>query len=186
MTDRMPPMPDAEMTDAQREAVQDYKDTRKTDEFEGPFVPLLRSPELLRHAQRVGEYLRYRSALPPRLSELAILVTARHWSQSYEWGIHAPIAAKAGVSAAVIEAIEQGDTPTDLDEDQMALYGLCRELLDTRQVSEPTYALAFDRFGERGVIDLVGILGYYSLLAMTMNATRTALSPGMQELPKFR
>ncbi len=185
MTDRMPPIPDAELTDAQREAKQDYKDTRKTDEFEGPFVPLLRSPELLRHAQRVGEYLRYRSALPPRLSELAILVTARHWSQSYEWGIHAPIAAKAGVPAAVIEAIEQGDTPTDLDEEQTALYSLCRELLETRQVSDPTYARALDRFGEQGVIDLVGILGYYSLLAMTMSTTRTAIRDDMTPLPSI-
>lgn len=185
MTDRMPPIPDAEMTPAQRDAVADFKQTRNTDEFEGPFVPLLRSPELLRTAQRVGEYLRYRSALPPRLSELAILITARHWSQSYEWGIHAPIAAKAGIAPAVIDALADGQPPEGLDDDQQTLSELCQELLDTRRVSDATYDRAVARLGEQGVVDLVGILGYYSLLAMTMNTARTPIRADMTPLETF-
>ena len=97
-TDRMPPLSDADMTAEQRQAVAAYATTRKTAVFEGPFVPLLRSPELLDHVQRVGEYLRYRNALPRRLSELAILIAARHWSQQFEWNIHAADAATAGLA----------------------------------------------------------------------------------------
>ncbi len=183
--DRMPPIPDAEMTPDQRDAVADFKRTRNTDEFEGPFVPLLRSPELLRTAQRVGEYLRYRSALPPRLSELAILVTARHWNQSYEWGIHAPIAAGAGIATSIIDAVSDGKHPEELDDDQAALYALCQELLDTRRVSDGAYDRAVACLGEHGVVDLVGILGYYSLLAMTMNTARTPIRADMTPLEPF-
>ena len=186
-TDRMPPLSDAEMTAEQREAIADFKQTRGTLEFHGPFVPLLRSPELLRNAQRVGEYLRYRSALPQHLRELAILVTARHWYQRYEWGIHAPIAAEAGVSGAIIAAVADGRRPAEMASDQATLHDFCVELLRNQSVSDPTYKAAVRHFTEHGVVDLVGILGYYSLLAMVMNTARTALpetmSPSLQPLP---
>ena len=185
-TDRMPPISDIEMTAEQRDAVADFQRTRNTLKFHGPFVPLLRSPELLSKTQQVGEYLRYRSALPPHLSEMAILITAQHWRQRYEWGLHAPIAAKVGVSEGIITAVAQGRRPAGMAANQTALHDFCVELLRTQSVSDPTYEATVEHFTERGVVDLVGILGYYSLLAMVMNTTRTALPESMvQALEPF-
>ena len=177
--DRMPPIPDAKMTEAQAAAVAEFKQTRNTDRFSGPFVPLLRSPELLRRAHRVGQYVRYQSALSPRLSELAILITARHWCQGYEWSIHSAIAADAGIAATVIDAIAEGRRPPDMADDETALYDFCLELLRNQSVSNPTYERAVALFDQKGAIDLVGILGYYSLLAMVMNTARTPMGEGM-------
>ena len=178
-TNRMPPISDADMTAAQRQAVADYASTRKTAVFEGPFVPLLRSPELLDRVQRVGEYLRYRNALPRRLSEMAILIAARHWSQQFEWNIHVADAATAGLADAVIDAIADGRRPATLVEDEAVVYDFCLELLHNQSVSDVTYSRAVALSGEQGVIDLVGILGYYSLLAMVMNTARTPIRDGM-------
>ena len=178
--DRMPPIPDAEMSAAQTAAVADFKQTRNTTTFEGPFVPLLRSPELLRRTQRMGEHLRYHSALPRHLSEMAILIVARHWCQRFEWGVHAADAAKAGLAPGVIAAIAEGRRPAGMADDETALYDFCQELLRNQCVSDTTYARAVALFEERGVIDLVGILGYYSLLAMVMNTVRTPLPDGME------
>src|SRR2546423_8987061 len=110
VADRLPPLPDAALTDAQRAAAAAIVAGPRGGLY-GPFVPLLRSPELMEHAQRLGEYLRYRSAIGTHLSELAILMVARHWSQAVEWAIHAPIAARAGLAPALIEAIRRGTTP---------------------------------------------------------------------------
>ena len=178
--DRMPPIPDTEMTAEQTAAVADFKQTRNTDRVSGPFVPLLRSPELLSRVHRVGEYVRYRSALPPRLSELAILITARHWCQGYEWNIHSVIAAQAGLDAAIIAAIAQGRRPPEMADDEAALYDFCLELLRNQSVSDPTYEQVVALFDQKGVIDLVGIVGYYSLLAMVMNTACTPLREGME------
>ena len=115
LADRMPPIAFADMTAEQRAAVVDFKQTRNTSSFEGPFIPLLRSPELLGRVQVVGQYLRYRSALPRRLSELAILVTARHWGQQFEWHVHSADAAAVGLSSTIIEAIAEGRRPPDMD-----------------------------------------------------------------------
>ncbi|MDP6579268.1 MAG: carboxymuconolactone decarboxylase family protein [Vicinamibacterales bacterium] len=167
------------MTKEQAAAVADFKATRNTTEFEGPFVPLLRSPELLRRAQRVGEYVRYHCALPSRLSEMAILIAARHWCQQYEWNVHAATATEAGLTAAVIDAIAEGRRPTDMAEDETALHDFCLELLRNQCVSDATYARAVALFDEQGVIDAIGILGYYQLLAMVMNTARTPLGAGM-------
>ncbi len=181
LADRMPPIAFADMTAEQRAAVVDFKQTRNTSSFEGPFIPLLRSPELLGRVQVVGQYLRYRSALPRRLSELAILVTARHWGQQFEWHVHSADAAAVGLSSTIIEAIAEGRRPPDMDEDEAALYDFCQELLHNRSVSDPTYARGVERFGEQGVIDTVGLLGYYSLLAMVLNTARTPIREGMRE-----
>ena len=177
--DRMPPIPAAEMTEAQAAAVADFKQTRNTPHLRGPFVPLLRSPELLSRAQRVGEYLRFHSALPPRLSEMVTLIAARHWCQQYEWTIHSTIAREAGVAAGVIDAIAEGRRPVEMADDEAALHDFCLELLQHQCISDTTYARAVALFEERGVIDTVGILGYYSLLAMVMNTARTPLRKGM-------
>lgn len=142
-----------------------------------PFVPLLRSPELMDHAQKMGEYLRYRSRLALRLSEFGILLTARYWTQQVEWAIHAPIALQEGISPAAVEAIRVGRQPLSLPEDEAAIYRFCTELQQHHGVSDATWAEATLLFGEDGVVDLIGITGYYSFLSMVMNAGRTAVPP---------
>ena len=180
-TDRMPPIAFAEMTARQRAAVADFKLTRNTSEFDGPFIPLLRSPELLGRVHVVGQYLRFRSALPRRLSELAILITARHWGQQFEWDVHSTDATAVGVSSTIIDAVAEGRRPPGMAEDEAALHDFCQELLHNRRVSDPTYARGVELFGEQGVIDTVGLLGYYSLLGMVLNTARTPLREGRRE-----
>jgi len=133
----------------------------------------------------MGEYLRYRSALGLRLSELAILITARQWSQQVEWTIHVPIAEPEGVSAATIAAIAEGRQPQGLPEDEAVLYAFSMELHQNRSVSDETWASATRLFGERGVMDLIGINGYYTLLSMVMNAARTAVPASKAKLPSM-
>ena len=184
--DRMPPLSENRMTPEQRAAVDEFKAARNTDRFGGPFMALLRSPEMMNRARNVGDYVRFRSALPPRLSEFVILLTARHWTQNYEWYVHAPIALREGLDAAVIEAVADGRRPPDLADDEAAVYDFCMELLRTHGVSDPTYARMVSHLGEKGVIDAIGILGYYQLLAMVMNTARTPLPDGVEPgLPAF-
>ena len=136
----------------------------------GPFIPLLKSPELLSRVSALGEYLRYRSALAPRLSELAILITAANWKQQFEWDIHAPIALQAGIPQTVLDAVWAGEQPAGLEPDQMALYDLATELHRDRRLSEATHARAQAELGEQGAIDAIAICGYYALLAMVLNS----------------
>ena len=186
--DRMPPIPEDRMTAAQKAAVEEFRRARDTTRFGGPFVPLLRSPEMLSRARNVGDYVRFNSVLPPRLSEFVILMTARHWTQNYEWAAHAPIAEREGLDPEVIAAIADGRRPAALADDEAVLYDFCTELLRTRGVSDPTYARMVAAFDEIGVIDTIGIVGYYSLLAMVMNTARTPLrdgaEPGLAPFPR--
>ena len=170
--DRLPPIAAAQLTPAQREAVDAFKVARGV-EISGPFYPLLRSPELMTRTRAMGDYLRYKSALPPRLSEFVILLTAREWTQQYEWNAHYPIALKAGVKREVLDAIAEGRRPTNLSYEETILYAFCQELHADKAVSDATYALALKAFGEQGVVDTIGITGYYTLLAMTLNTART-------------
>jgi 4-carboxymuconolactone decarboxylase len=175
--DRMPPIPADRLTDAQKKAVEEFRAARSAD-ISGPFVPLLRSPEVLSRARALSDYLRYRSALPPRLSEFVILLTARAWTQNYEWNAHATLARQAGVLPEVIEAVAEGRRPESMTEDEDTLYTFCEELRRTQGVSDATYKRAVDRFGERGVIDTIGLTGYYTMIAMVLNTARTPLPPG--------
>ena len=127
------------------------------------------------HAQRMGEYLRYRSALGLRLSELAILLVARSWSRQVEWAIHAPIAEREGVLPSMIEAIAKGRRPEELDAEESALYDFWLELETHRSVSDRTWARAIAAFGEQGTVDLIGVLVYYALLAMTRHCAALTL-----------
>ncbi|SFD17010.1 carboxymuconolactone decarboxylase family protein [Massilia yuzhufengensis] len=177
MTERLGPIAPEDMTPAQRAAAQAIIDGPRGAVY-GPFVPLLRSPELMEYAQRMGEYLRYRSAIGVRLSELAILVTARQWSQQVEWAIHAPIAAQVGIPESVIGAIAQRRRPEGMLVDEAVVHDFCVELHEGKAVSDRVYADALALFGEQGVVDLMGLNGYYTLLAMVMNTARTAV-PGV-------
>jgi 4-carboxymuconolactone decarboxylase len=176
--DRMPPIPSDKMTDAQRAAAGEFARARGTDVF-GPFTALLRSPEVMTSARMMGDYLRYRSVLPPRLSELVILIIAREWSQQYEWHTHRDIAVKAGVKPETAAAIAVGRRPAGMADDEELVYDFCVELLRTRSVSDSMYQRIAAKFGEQGVIDTAGIMGYYTFLAMTMNVVRTPLPPGV-------
>jgi 4-carboxymuconolactone decarboxylase len=176
MTDRLPPIPADEWTDAQRQAAQEIVKGPRGALY-GPFVPLLRSPELMGHAQRLGEYLRYRSAIGTRLTELAVLVTARAWDQQVEWAIHAPIALQAGIGAGVIDAIARRERPQAMAADEEAVLDFCTELQRDKRVSDRVYQNALALFGEQGVVDLMGVNGYYTFLAMLMNAAQTEAPP---------
>jgi 4-carboxymuconolactone decarboxylase len=176
MCERLNPIPPEEWTDAQRVAAREIIAGPRGALY-GPFVPLLRSPELMGHAQRVGEYLRYHSAIGVRLSELAILVTAREWDQQVEWAIHAPIAQTVGLPTEVIDAIARRERPVSLLVDEAVVYDFCIELHREKRVSDRVYDDALALFGEQGVVDLMGVNGYYTFLAMIMNAARTKAPP---------
>lgn len=175
--DRMPPLAAEQMTAEQREAAAELV-AGKRGALYGPFVPALRSPQFTRRLQKVGEYLRYEAALPPKLREMTILLVARAWTQDFEWDVHAPIAEQEGLSRVVIDAIADGRRPDQADAGEAIVYDFFTELQRTHAVSDATYAAALDAFGETGVIDLVGIIGYYSTLAMIMNVARTPLPDG--------
>ena len=176
MDDRLGALPFAAMSAAQQVAAQAVIDGPRGALY-GPFVPLIRSPELMTAAQRMGEYLRYRSAIGTRLTELAILVTARHWSQQVEWAIHEPIAREYGISATTIAAIAARQRPAVMAADEALVYDFCIQLHQQQRVDDATYAAALAAFGEHGVVDLMGINGYYTFLAMVMNAAQTAVPP---------
>jgi 4-carboxymuconolactone decarboxylase len=176
MNDRLAPIPASALTPEQRAAAQAVIDGPRGALY-GPFVPLIRSPELMGCAQRMGEYLRYRSAIGTRLSELAILITARQWSQQVEWAIHAPIALDAGIPQALIDAIAERRAPAALMQDEQAVYDFCMELHRDKRVSDASWNAALALFGEQGVTDLMGINGYYTFLAMVMNAAQSAAPP---------
>ena len=172
--DRMPEIPADKMTEAQKKAAEEFAAGRGMKVF-GPFVPLLRSPEVMLRAKAMGDYLRFKSVLPPKLNEFVILITARQWTQQYEWQVHYPIALKAGLEPEVAKAVAEGRRPPAMSADEEIVYELCDELHRTQGVSDATYARAVARFGEQGVIDMLGVNGYYTFLAIVMNTTRTAL-----------
>lgn len=185
--DRMPAIPEAEMSPAQKAAMDEIA-AGPRGRIGGPFIPLMRSPELMNRLQKVGEYLRFHNAIGLRNSEFAVLVVARHWGQPIEWAIHRPIAEREGVLPATCDAIAEGRRPDGMTADEAIIYDVLEELRNNRSLSDVTFDRARQRFGEQGVIDLVAHYGYYSLLAMTMNVARTALpegasSTGLKALP---
>ncbi len=175
--DRLPPPPAETWNEEQKAAAQEFQSGRGYA-VSGPFAVMLRSPEVMLRAKAMGDYLRFRNVLPKRVSEMVILVTARAWTQQYEWTYHYPIAIEAGLSPAIAAAIAEGRRPDGMAEDEAAAYDFSHELHTNRQVCDATYARALALFGERGVIDLVGINGYYSFLAMMMNVARTPADTG--------
>jgi len=177
--DRMPPIPKDKMTEAQRKALEEVTSgPRGAAGAGGPFIPLLRSPELMSRLQKTGEYLRFHNSVGPKISEFVILLTARQWTQQYEFNAHGPTALKAGVKQELITAIAEGRRPSGMEPDEEAAYDFCTELRQNQSVSDATYARALARFGEQGVIDMTGLVGYYTTLAMIMNVSRAPLAAG--------
>jgi 4-carboxymuconolactone decarboxylase len=174
----MPPIPPAQMTDAQRAAADEITAGRRGGVV-GPFIAALRSPECMRRLQHLGAYLRYDSAIEPHLREIVILLTARRWRQDYEWYTHEPLARAAGVAPATIAAISAGVVPPALTPDEALVFELCEVLFADARVDDALYARAVSVLGEPGVIDVVSAVGYYSTLALIMNVTRTALPEGV-------
>ncbi|MBX8518994.1 carboxymuconolactone decarboxylase family protein [Pseudomonas cichorii] len=165
---RLSELTEASMDDAQRSVLKDILAGPRGN-LDGPFLAWIQSPELASHAQRLGAFCRYDTRLEPRLTELAILFTAAWWQSQAEWQTHEPIARAAGVKDAVIEALRQQTVPTFTCEDEQLVYSLGKSLYETRRVDETLYANAIKTFGEPAVVELVGVFGYYSLVAMTLN-----------------
>jgi 4-carboxymuconolactone decarboxylase len=147
-------------------------------DLRGPFKALLRSPELGDRVQRVGAYIRFESAIPPVLNEMAILLTGRKWNAQFEFYAHREIGLKAGMRPAIADAIALGKRPDPMDPDEALVWEFCNELLETTQVSDAKFQAVADRFGERGVVDLVSAVGYYSMVSLLLNVDRVQLPAG--------
>ena len=146
----------------------------------GPFNVLLRSPEMGDLAQKLGEYARFRPDVPAKLRELAIIVTARHWTAQYEWYAHRRAAAQAGLKEEIIKAIADRKRPTGMQPDEEAVYNFASELLESRNVSDANFKAVVDKFGEKGVVDIIGVMGYYQMVSMLLNVDRYPLPAGTQ------
>jgi 4-carboxymuconolactone decarboxylase len=170
---RLDDIPEEQMSAEQR-ALRDaiLSGPRGSFKFGGPFAVWLHAPEFGKHAQQLGAFCRYQTSLPPRLSEFAIIVTARLWRAQYEWEAHAPIAQRAGVSAATIKEIKAGRRPSAAPDDELAIYDFVQALYRDRRVNDATYRQVHDLLGDVGTVELVGILGYYALISMTLNVFR--------------
>jgi 4-carboxymuconolactone decarboxylase len=181
-TERLP-MPAANaMNDAQRAAAEALINGPRKGVY-GPFLPLLRSPQLLDRVAKMGEYLRFESVLDARIRELATCVVARHTSNQFEWLMHAPLAAKAGVSQAALDALNAGARQKELSREEEAAVDFTRELLATHGVSDAAYADALACFGEQGVVELASLVGYFAMVCWVMNVARTPSQAGAAAQP---
>jgi 4-carboxymuconolactone decarboxylase len=173
--DRMPPISADKMTEAQKQAAAQFKANRGQEVF-GPFIPLMRSPEVMLRTMALGDYLRYKTTLGNPLNEFVILITARHFTQHYEWSVHYPIAIDGGLNAGIAKAIAEGRRPSGMSADQEIAYDFTTELLQNQSVSDNTYARALARFGEQGTIELVTVAAYYAYQSMVLNTARTPVT----------
>jgi 4-carboxymuconolactone decarboxylase len=181
--DRFQPLTYDKLT-AEQKAMVEHLLAGERGGMNGPFNVTLRSPEMGDLAQKLGAQLRFHSSLPNRLNEMAILMTARFWNAQYEWSAHKKNALTAGLNPAVIEAIATGKRPGSMPPDEEAVYNFGDELLRTREVSDRVFKAAVDTFGERGVVDLTGVMGYYCFVSMMLNIDRYPLPDG--EKPELR
>lgn len=177
--DRFKPLAFDQMTPPQK-AMVEHLLAGPRGGLNGPYNVLLRSPEMGDLAQQFGASMRYNSSLPPRLNEFAILITARTWTAQYEWVAHHQAALQAGLSPAICDALAIGKRPAAMQPDEAALYNFATELLNTKQVSDATFAAAKEKFGERGVVDLMGVIGYYQFVSMVLNVDRYPVASGTQ------
>ena len=171
---RMPPLAQDQMNAAQKQAVADML-AGPRGKVDGPYWAIMRSPGLSAAMQKTGEYFRFHCELDKRFTELAILLTARSWTQQYIWDFHAAVAVKAGVKSSSVEAISEARRPLDLADDEAVVYDFVAELLANKSVSDATYARALSLLGETGVMDILGVVGYYSMLSTVLNVARVPL-----------
>jgi 4-carboxymuconolactone decarboxylase len=184
--ERMPPIAADKMTDAQKKAVADYKALRGTDMTGPPWTVLLRVPSHVVPALQIRLHYLNESVLGPRLTEFAILIAARRWTNNWEWNAHSTAAATAGVKPALIAAVAEGRRPDGMADDESIVYEVATELQYNQSVSDPTYARAVAKFGEPGVVEMASIQGYYTYLAMVMNAARVGVQPNAKpQLERF-
>ena len=165
---RYPDLDPATLTPAQK-TMYDALMAGPRHSIEGPFNAWLRSPELGNRLQRVGEYLRFDTTIPHNLNEFAILITATEWKSGFEWYAHYPLAIKAGLEPAVAKDLQEGRRPLNMSTDETLVYDFATQLQRQKQVSDQVYHDAVARFGEQGVTDLIGVLGYYNIVSMTLN-----------------
>ena len=179
--ERMPEISVDKMSAAQKKAAEEFLEGRGKP-VTGPFIPLLRSPEVLVRAKAMGDYLRFKSALPSKLRELATLITAREWTQQFEWYHHSEFATEAGLNPAIIKAVAEGRRPEGMSDSEAIIYNFCTELHRNHSVSDSTYNKAIAAFGEQGTIDLVSLTGYYTFVSMILNVNRTGPPKGVAPL----
>jgi 4-carboxymuconolactone decarboxylase len=177
--DRFKPLRYDDMTPAQKTMIEHLLAGPRAG-ADGPFNVLLRSPEMGDLAQQFGAAMRFNSSIPRKLNELAIIITARHWTSQYEWQAHHRAALQAGLSPAIADAIAQGRRPAGMQHDEEVVYTFCTELLQTKQVSDATFNATRDAFGERGVVDLIGVMSWYNMVSMLLNTDRYPLPEGTQ------
>jgi 4-carboxymuconolactone decarboxylase len=175
--DRFKPLKYDEMTPEQKKMMEHLVSGERRGAG-GPFNVLLRSPEMGDLAQEFGAQMRFHSSLPRKLNEMAIIITARHWTAQYEWNAHRTAAAQAGLKEPIIQSIAAGKRPESLDADETVIYNFATELLKTHEVSDATFKAVKDKFGEKGVVDLIGVMGYYQLVSMLLNVDRYPLPAG--------
>jgi 4-carboxymuconolactone decarboxylase len=176
--DRFKPLAYDDMTAAQ--TMIDHLLAGPRGGADGPFNVLLRSPEMGDLAQQFGAATRFSTSIPRKLNELAIIITARHWTSQFEWQAHHRAALQAGVSPAIADAIAAGKRPTGMQKDEETVYNFCTEMLTTKQMSDATFAATKDAFGERGVVDLIGVMGWYQTVSMLLNTDRYPVPAGTQ------
>ncbi|HEY7337492.1 MAG TPA: hypothetical protein VH639_21545 [Bryobacteraceae bacterium] len=176
--DRMPPIPADKMTEAQKKAVQEYKQLRNQDLTGPPWSVILRVPDLIVPSLQLRLHNQTNSALNPKLNEFAILIAAREWTNNFEWNAHSAAATRAGLSPAIIAAVADGRRPDNMAEDEGLLYDFCTELLHRQSVSDATYARMLEKFGEPGIVEAASLEGYYTYLSMIMNTARSPLAAG--------
>ena len=175
-SDRMPMMTPEAMSAAQRAAADALIAGPRKAVF-GPFIALLRSPELMGRIGKVGEYLRFESLLEERIRELVTCFAARHVSNQFEWLMHAPLALKAGVAQTTLDAIAAGKRPQGLPADEAAVLDFSAELLQHHGVSDATYQETMALLGEQGVVELSSLIGYFVMVCWVMNVSRTPALP---------
>lgn len=176
--DRFAPLTYAQMTPEQKTMLEHLLAGERRGSTDGPFNVLLRSPETGDMLQSFGARARFHSELPDKLRELAIITTARYWTAQFEWAAHRRAAERAGLSQAVIEAIANGKQPSGLDGDEQAVYNFTSELLRTKQVSDATFQAAVGRLGERRLVNLIALVGYYQTVSMLLNVDRYPMANG--------
>ena len=181
--ERMPAIPTEKYTEAQKRAADEFLATRKSPVF-GPFIPLIRSPEVMLRAKEMGDYLRFKNSIGQKLAEFTILIMARAWTADYEWYAHYPLAMKAGLKPEIAEAVFEGRRPDGMAQDEETVYNFVTELNAMKRISDVTYERTVKQVGEQGVIDIIGLQGYYTLIAMTLNVSRFELPKDGRRFPR--